>query len=251
MIKTLVVDDEPLARRRLRDLISQVEWLEQVGEAVDGDSAIAMIERLQPDLVFLDIQMPEPSGVQVVERLQERNIVPNVIFTTAYDQYAVAAFELGAVDYLLKPFGEARFRRALERMRRLVETQQGRASVERASAVVARAGSKLPLERIFVRDRDTILPVSLPAIERVEAQDDYVMIHVQRCQYLVNLRMAHLETQLPTPPFLRVHRSHIINLDHVERISSLVNSRLEIRMTSGATVPVSRARAEAIRQLVW
>ena len=250
MIRALVVDDERLARRKLRDFISQVEWLVYAGEAVDGESAMAEIERLQPNLLFLDIEMPGLSGVQVLERLQESETTPLVIFTTAYDHYAVTAFELGAVDYLLKPFGVVRFLKALDRARPLIDARQGSVSVKRASEVMERTSRKLPLERIFVRAQGGILPICLSSVHHIEAQVDYVMLYVQGHGYLVNLRMNQLETELPNPPFLRVHRSHIVNLDYVERIDAIENSRLEVRMTNGTTVPVSRVRAKDIRSML-
>jgi two-component system LytT family response regulator len=250
MVRSLVVDDERLARRKLRDLISQVEWLVYAGEAVDGETAMAEIKRLQPNLLFLDIEMPGLSGVQVLERLQEARNTPVVIFTTAYAHYAVTAFELGAVDYLLKPFGAVRFLRALDRARPLIDARQGSESVSRASEAIKRTSEKLPLERIFVRARTSILPISLSSIHHIEAQGDYVMLYVKGHGYLVNLRMNQLETELPNPPFLRVHRSHIVNLDYVEQIDTIDNSRLEVRMTDGAVVPVSRVRAQSIRSML-
>jgi len=221
-----------------------------VGEAVDGKTAVAEIERLQPDLLFLDIEMPGLSGVQMLEWLQEAENPPVVIFTTAYDRYAVTAFELGAVDYLLKPFGAVRFLKALDRARPLIDAQQGSVSVKCANEAIKRRRGKLALERIFVRARSSIMPICLSKIHHIEAQVDYVMLYVQGHGYLVNLRMNQLETQLPNPPFLRGHRSHIVNLDYVERIDTIENSRLEIRMTDGAVVPVSRVRAQSIRSML-
>lgn len=247
-MRILVVDDEPLARRRLASLIRDVRWAQQVGEATDGAAAVEAIIRLQPDIVFLDIQMPELSGMQVVEQLREIDPAPAIVFTTAYDQYAVTAFELEAVDYLLKPFGAARFVAALQRARQAVETRDARALLDRARVAMISTGSDLPIDPIFVRDGNAVVPLSLAAIERFEAQDDYVMIYTKGRHYLVSLRVTSLETRLPNPPFLRVHRSHIVNLDHVDRMISLDDSRFEVRMKSGTKVPVSRARSQEIRR---
>jgi two-component system LytT family response regulator len=247
-VRILVVDDEPLARRKLAALIADVPWTSQVGEARDGASALEAVARLRPDIVFLDIQMPELSGIQVLERLRELEPAPAVIFTTAFDQYAVTAFELEAIDYLLKPFGHRRFLAALERARNLVQMQGGVATLDRARALLSpRAGA--PFDRIFVRDGSAVLPLLLADIERIEAQDDYVMIHTQRKRYLVSLRIRDLENRLPNPPFLRVHRSHIVNLDQVDRLAGLDDARFEVRMKNGALVPVSRARSQEIRRL--
>jgi two-component system LytT family response regulator len=173
---------------------------------------------------------------------------PVVVFTTAFDQYAVTAFELEAVDYLLKPFGAPRFRAALERARQAVEAHGAFAILDRARVALATPSAAVPLERIFVRDGNAVIPLSLATIERFEAQDDYVMVHVEGRHYLVSLRVASLETRLPNPPFLRVHRSHIVNLDYVDRMVSLDDARLEVRMRGGAKVPVSRLRSKEIRQ---
>jgi two-component system LytT family response regulator len=247
-MKILVVDDEPLARRKLAALIKDVAWAEQIGEVADGTSAVEAVARLQPDIVFLDIQMPELTGIQVVERLREADPAPAVVFTTAYDQYAVTAFELEAVDYLLKPFGAARFIAALQRARQAVETRGTSAGLDRGRAALSTPSGGIPLERIFVRDGNAVVPLSLAVIERFEAQDDYVMIYSEGRHYLVSLRVASLETRLPNPPFLRVHRSHIVNLDHVDRMVSLDDARFEVRMKSGAKVPASRVRSQEIRR---
>jgi two-component system LytT family response regulator len=247
-MRIFVVDDEPLARRKLSALIKNVPWAEQIGEASDGASAVEAITCLRPDIVFLDIQMPELSGIQVVERLRMMRPAPAVVFTTAHDQYAVTAFELEAVDYLLKPFGTNRFMAALERARQAIETQGASALLDRARVALNTPSSAVPLERIFVRDGNAVVPLSLAAIERFEAQDDYVMIYAEGRHYLVSLRIANVETRLPNPPFLRVHRSHIVNLDYVDRMVSLDDGRLEVRMKSGTKVPVSRVRSKEIRQ---
>ena len=247
-MKILVVDDEPLARRKLAALIREVPWASLVGEAHDGASAVDAVTCLEPDIVFLDIQMPGLTGIEVVERLRTSRSAPVVVFSTAYDRYAVTAFELEAVDYLLKPFGAKRFLAALERARHAVETQGASAALDRARSALGAPSSAVPLERIFVRDGNAVVPLTLAAIERFEAQDDYVMIHVGGRHHLVGLRVSNLESRLPNPPFLRVHRSHIVNLDHVERMVSLDDSRLEVRMKSGAKVPVSRVRSQEIRK---
>jgi two-component system, LytTR family, response regulator len=243
----LVVDDEPLARRRLASLIADVPWATQVGEAADGVEALAEVARLSPQVVFLDVQIPELSGVQVASRLRSLQTAPSVVFTTAYDSHAITAFELGAVDYLLKPFGTRRFLEALERARLMSEAKAGGAALERAVAALG-SGGPVSRERVFVRSGNEVLPLPLDELERVEAQDDYAMIHAAGRRHLVTLRLSTLEERLPNPPFLRVHRSHIVNLDHVERISGLDDSRFEVRMKSGATVPVSRARSQELRR---
>jgi two-component system, LytTR family, response regulator len=247
MLKAFVVDDEPLARRRLAALIADVPWVAHVGEASDGAAAIEAIGRLRPDVLFLDIQMPEVSGLEVVERLRALPRPPSVIFTTAYDQYAVAAFELEALDYLLKPFSVRRFMLALERARH-ARARDCVAALDRARTLFAHPEGA-QLDRLFVREANAVLPVSLDEIQRIEAQDDYVSVHTTRRSYLLTLRIGELEQRLPNPPFLRVHRSHIVNLDHVDRMIGLDGARFEVSMKNGAVVPVSRARSQEIRRL--
>ena len=149
-VTVLVVDDEPLARRKLSVLIATVPWLAQVGEAADGASAVSVAQRLLPDVLFLDIRMPELSGLQVVERLSALPRPPLVVFTTAYDRYAVSAFELEAIDYLLKPFGRERFLRAIERVRDRLDAGAAGAALDRAQAVLRDPITGAPLDRIMV-----------------------------------------------------------------------------------------------------
>ena len=170
MTKVLIADDEPLARRTLRDHLSHVEWIEQIDEVGDGLSAIRAVDELRPELLFLDIRMPGASGIAVAEQIAHR---PYIIFTTAFDRYAVTAFEIGALDYLLKPFGRDRVRAVVER---------GRAALEHGlPPVVARAREApapgRPLTRVFVRERGRMVAVPLDGVERLEACDDYVALH--------------------------------------------------------------------------
>lgn len=169
MIRTLIVEDEPLARQTLREFAAEIEWLALVGEAADGRTAVDLINALQPDLILLDVQIPEMSGLEVLNLAEHQ---PAVVFTTAYDKYAVNAFELEAFDYILKPFGRARFQTAIERVRRRLEekfseeTQNEHAAREKPE--------KEKLTRLFVRSRDSIVPLKIDDISRFEADDDYV-----------------------------------------------------------------------------
>jgi two-component system LytT family response regulator len=246
-IRILVVDDEPPARRKLAGLIAAVPWATQVGEAADGEAAIDAALQLRPDVMFLDIQMPELSGIQVVERLAELEPSPAVVFTTAFDQYAITAFEVEAVDYLLKPFGMRRFLAALERARNIVQMRGSVAAIGRARSALAH-GQAGPSDRIFVRDGNAILPLALDEIERFEALDDYVLIYARGKRHIMSLRLGQLEDWLPDPQFLRVHRSHIVNLDHVERMEGLDDARFDVHMKSGTTIRASRARSQEIRR---
>jgi two-component system LytT family response regulator len=239
----LIVEDEPLARRRLRDLIKDVPWLECLGEVSSGRAAIAAIDELQPDLVFLDVRLPGVSGIDVLSRVRHR---PAVIFTTAYDQFAVTAFELAALDYLLKPFGRERFGRALDRARPLLAQQASAAAAERAREALSNG----PVPRLFVREAGRIVPVRTASIEWLEACDDYVVVHTQGGrQYRMNLTLSELERRLDTRAFVRVHRSHVVNLDHIVSWAPHDGSRYLITLRSGATIVASRQRSRVLRDL--
>ena len=249
-VRALIVEDEPLARRTLREIVDDVPWLELVGEAETGTRAVAMIDALTPDLVFLDIEMPELNGIEVLSRVSHE---PAVIFTTAYDRYAVSAFELEALDYLLKPFGRTRCLAALERARRALPLGAASSSmppvaplVERARGVMSDAG---PLTRLFVRDRDRIVPVAAADIERLEAADDYVEVHMKARSYLVYLTLNDFERRLDPERFIRVHRAHIVNLDFVKQLVPFDGSRMQVEMRDGTRILASRTRSKELRQL--
>jgi two-component system LytT family response regulator len=236
----LIVEDEPLARRRLRDLIKSVTWLEALGEAANGRAAIGAIDELQPDLVFLDVRLPDMTGLDVLSRVTHK---PSVIFTTAYDQFAVTAFELAALDYLLKPFGADRFTKALERARPHLENKSGAASRARE------AMTQGPVPRLFVRDAGRIVPIKVSSVERLEACDDYVVVHTATQRYRINVTLTELEERLNPHTFVRVHRSHVVNLDHVASWTPYDGSRMQVTLKSGATIMASRQRSRELRTL--
>jgi two-component system LytT family response regulator len=249
-VRALVIEDEPLARQQLRELAAGVPWLSCVGEAADGAAALRAIDELRPDLVFLDIRMPELSGLEVLERTEHE---PAVIFTTAFDQYAVAAFELGALDYLLKPFGRDRFLAAVERARRALSATHADDD-DRDSSTVARARTALGAaaglaERIFVRDRGRIVPIPVREIERLEAEDDYVAVHTRGRRFLVYLPLGEFERRLDGDRFLRVHRSHVVNLDFVTALVPFDPTRLQVEMRDGTKIMASRTRSRELRHL--
>lgn len=239
----VIVDDDALARERVKDLLSETPLVEIVGEAADGLTAVRLIDELRPDIAFLDIEMPALSGLQLLEKLTHR---PVVVFTTAYDQYALTAFELAAVDYLLKPFGLDRFKGALERA---VAAVAGRAPgpdpVERARETLAGGDT---LRRLFLRERDAILPVEVDRVSRFEADGDYVLVHAGERPYLVRLKLQDLEERLGDR-FLRVHRSHLVNLDHVRRFEPHDATRLAVVMADGTRIVASRSRSQELRRL--
>ena len=242
-VRALIVEDEPLARQQLSELIGEVSWMQCIGEAATGAAAVRIIDELEPDLVFLDIQMPELSGLEVLERISHD---PGIIFTTAFDQYAVSAFELGALDYLLKPFGRERFGAALERARRALEAGPDESVRHRVSTALTAQG---PVPRVFVRDRGKILPIPTQEIERLEAEDDYVALHARGRRFLVYVALGDLEKRLDPERFLRVHRSHVVNLDHVSALVPYDATRLQVEMRDGTKIMASRTRSRELRHL--
>jgi two-component system LytT family response regulator len=237
-----IVEDEPLARKTLRDLTAGVAWLEMIGEASDGLAAVELINERKPDLVFLDVKLPELSGLELLKRLIHE---PAVVFTTAYDQHAIAAFELAAIDYLLKPFGRQRFDQALARAREVLERRQGKPSLGEVRETLGASA----LERLLIRDGGKILPIVVREIEHLEADGDYVGVRVRGRTHLVNLPLGSIEQRLDAKRFVRVHRSHIVNLDFVETIEPYDNSQLIVRMKNGAKIIASRSGSKRLREL--
>src|SRR5713226_6026825 len=194
----LIADDEPLARRTLQEHLRSLGWVGPIHEAHDGKTAVAMANNQRPDLVFLDIVMPGATGLEVLQQLDYQ---PKVIFTTAHDQYAVTAFELGALDYLLKPFGHERLERVVRRARAVL--------IDSAAPLLSRARESLEQprarSRIFVRDGNRIIPIPVASLERVKGADDYVTICTAAREYLISLRLSDLEGHLRAANFLRIH----------------------------------------------
>jgi two-component system LytT family response regulator len=245
MIATAVIaDDEKLPREKLSGFLRDVSWLRCVGAATDGLETVELVNRLKPDLLFLDIRMPGLSGIEVLERLDHR---PAVVFTTAYDEYAVTAFELRALDYLLKPFGRKRFEATLARIRESLEIRSDTSAVQRGREALEPGR---PLRRLFVRARGRIVPVAVDDVTRFESQGDYVAIHTEGSHYLANLRMADLEKFVEPDRFLRIHRSHIVNLDYVEMMTPHHSDRLQVTMKDGTQLFASRARSKQLRKRV-
>jgi two-component system LytT family response regulator len=241
----IIVEDEPLARKTLREMLASADWLEVVGEAADGLAAVEAINTQKPDLVFLDINLPELSGLDVLKRLTHE---PAVIFTTAHDRHAVAAFELSALDYLLKPFGRARLQQALVRAREELGQAGARPPLTDARNALG-AANGAPLERILIRDGGRIVPVAVRDIERIEADGDYAAVKTRGKNLLVSLPLGDFEAKLDPDRFVRVHRAHLVNLDFVDAIEPFDNSQLLVKMKDGTKITASRAASKRLRDL--
>lgn len=241
-IRTVIVEDEGLAIDRLRACLSYLEDVEVTGEARDGQAARDLIDRLQPDLVFLDIQLPVLSGFEVLRCISHR---PAVIFTTAHNEYAVSAFEWGAFDYLLKPFDRERVALALSRF------QDRRGLRDAGTAIAERLDtteSQGQLRRFFVKQRGIAVPIDTERIVAILAEGDYCRVHLADESHLVHLPLRDFEARLPSEAFRRIHRSALINTGRIKRIET--NGRgAQVTMENGLVVGASRAGSAELKSL--
>lgn len=238
-IRAVIVDDEELARRVLREFLATEEDVEVIAECANGFDAVRTIGDARPDLVFLDVQMPKLDGFEVLELIGAE---PAVIFVTAYDSYAMRAFDAHAVDYLLKPFSRERFETALERARRRVRSQAPHppAVAPAELAAAARAPEQFA-ERIVVKDGAKVSIIPVEKLDYVQAQDDYVELHSQKRNYLKQQTISSLESALDPKQFVRIHRSCIVNIERVTKIEPYTkDSRIAI-LQDGTQLPVSRS----------
>ncbi|QYG02281.1 LytTR family DNA-binding domain-containing protein [Massilia sp. NP310] len=241
-MRTLIVDDEHLARALLREYLAAHPDVEIVGECANGFEAVKAIAEHDPDLVFLDIQMPRLDGFEVVELAGAR---PHYIFATAYDQFALRAFEVHALDYLLKPFSRERLAEALAQAR-LRAPQPARDGI--AAAVKDAQARQQPLERILIRDGARVHVVAAGSVDYIEAQDDYVRIMAGGKGYLKLQRLSELEAQLDGAVFVRIHRSFIVNVCAVERIEPVSKDNHCAVLKGGVKLPISRSGYQKIRE---
>lgn len=241
MIKAFIVDDEKLAREGIRMMLSRETDVEVVGESPDGTSAMRMISRLSPDLLFLDVRVPGLDGFELLERLQHA-AVPLVIFTTAYEKYAVKAFEARAVDYLLKPIRPDRLRDAVQRARSELEreTQSGGAGTGAAAALPS-ALRPPTLGRLVVKDRDRYLLLKAADVDWIQSAANYVQLHAHGKSYLLRVTMNELEQQLRGLNFARIHRSTIVNVDRLSEIRPSPHGDFQVILDNGTSLRLSRA----------
>ena len=245
-MRTLIVDDEALARERLKRYLANLEGVEVIGEAKDGVQAVEMIEAQSPELVLLDIQMPGLDGFGVVEALEDP---PAIIFVTAYDQYAIRAFEVHALDYLLKPFSRERLAKAIHRAQKaLAEGQDLSAQLRPLLEGLAAEGRYLT--RLAVRDRKCIRVLDADRVDWIGVEDEQVMVHVGDQAYTIRRTLTELEARLDPKRFFRAHRSAIVNLDRVQQVIPWFKGSHVLRLTTGTEVDLSRARARALRRIL-
>jgi len=243
-ITAVIVDDEELARAVLREYLAAHPEVQIIAECSNGFEAVKAVSELAPDLLFLDIQMPKLSGFEVLELVGGG---PAVVFVTAYDQYALRAFEVHAVDYLLKPFTPERLSEALDRARQRMERNEASPVPELVKET--RAASK-PIERILVKDGARVHVIPVEKIDYIEAQDDYVGIRAGGKEYLKQDTMAELESLLSPERFIRIHRSYILNIDRLMRLEPYAKDSRVAVLSDGTQLPVSRAGYARLKPLL-
>jgi len=243
-IKALIIEDEELARELLKEYLESFAVIEIAGEYADGFSGLKGIQEHKPDIVFLDIQMPKLNGFEILELLDD---APEIIFTTAFDQYAIKAFELNAVDYLLKPFSEERFReavnKAIERLRIRKKTLYSglKEHIDNSTEI---------LSRVVVKTRNEIRVIPSDQIHYIEAQDDYVMIYTLTGKFLKQKTMKFFEDHLGKNEFIRVHRSYLVRTDQINKLEPYEKNAWVVILKSGQKVPVSRSGYGLLRKVL-
>lgn len=239
-LRTLIIDDEELARRLIREYLKAHQDIDIIGECENGLQAVDAISDQQPDLVFLDIQMPKLNGFEVLDATQRKH---GVIFTTAYDQYALKAFDQHAIDYLLKPYSQQRFDEALTKARKLLVQVD-----ERVPALINQQSQQS--QRLIVRDRGQTFIIPFEQIDYIEAQDDYVQIHYAGKSLMKTQSLSELERQLPAELFVRIHRSAIIRLPALKCLERASKDSYQAAMQCGAMLPVSRSGYDRIKGML-
>jgi len=258
LLRTLVVDDEPVARAHLRALLSKRDDVTVIGECGDGRSAVDRIRSDRPDLVLLDVQMPELDGIEVVRQVGAERM-PAVVFVTAYDEHALAAFEVHALDYILKPVNRTRFHRAIDRVVRLLGSNTASEHPHAPAGATAALGSMVQdlarargatADRIVVKVADRLLFVRIAEIDYVEAADDFVRIHAGRQIYEHRSTLTQLEQRLPATRFMRIHRSTIVNVERIREFQPWFQGDWMLVLADGTKLQSGKSYRQRIRELI-
>jgi two-component system LytT family response regulator len=247
-LRLLIADDEPLIRRGLRNALANLPAVELVAECENGAQAIQEILSTQPDLVLLDVQMPDCDGLEVLRQVGPERM-PSVIFVTAYDQYAVKAFELNAVDYLLKPFDEGRLSAAIERARERLRSNDFRSAALRLQQLLE--GSHRPwAERLVVRNNDRYDFVPVDKVDWVESANNYVLLHCGPKTHMLSETLSGLEKRLDPEKFVRVHRGRIVNISRIVAAHTLMNGIYELELNTGTRLSTGRQFLDSVQRLI-
>ncbi len=255
-IKTIVVDDEPLARRRILDLLAKEADIEVVAECSDGFAALEAASKESPDLFFLDVQMPEKNGFKVIAEMPKERL-PIIIFVTAYDQYAIKAFEVHALDYLLKPFDDERFQQALDRARKQMQQKQKNefnhkllnlihSQTEQSNSEGTDAETKV-LDRFVIKELGEAILIKAEEVDYIEGEGVYVRLHLNKKSYLLRERMTELENRLNPRMFFRIHRSTIVNLERIKKLVPHFHGDYIIVLQDGTHLKLTRSRREQLQ----
>ncbi|HYL64307.1 MAG TPA: LytTR family DNA-binding domain-containing protein [Candidatus Methylomirabilis sp.] len=245
-IRTLIVDDEPLGRERIRHLLAGDPEIEVAGECSDGRQAIAAIGEHKPDLVFLDVQMPEVDGFGVLDEICGPNM-PTVIFVTAYDRYAVRAFEVHALDYLLKSFDQERFREAVRRAKEEIgRARQGELNERLAGLIEDLEARKERVTRLVIKSGGRVVFLRVEEIDWIEAADNYVRVHAGRETHLIREKLQAMERRLDPAKFLRIHRSSLVNLDRIRELQPAFHGDYVVKLIDGTELTLSRNYREKL-----
>jgi two-component system, LytTR family, response regulator len=249
-VRTLVVDDEPVARAHLRALLQARGDIEVIGECGDGATAVERIRQDSPELVLLDVQMPELDGVGVVREVGPERM-PAVVFVTAFDEHALEAFEVHALDYILKPVNRARFNRAIDRVVRLVRSEPSASRDARPlTSMVEELAAGRAQERLAVKLADRVLYLKLAEVDWIEAADDVVRIHAGRHVYEHRSTLSQMEQRLPAPRFLRIHRSTIVNVDRIREFQPWFQGDWILVLADGTRLQSGKSYRQRIRELI-
>jgi two-component system LytT family response regulator len=241
-MRAIIIEDEEPARQLIKSFLSEFNQIELVGEYSDGFSGAVAINRDKPDLIFLDIQLPKLNGFELLELLEHN---PQIIFTTAYDEHAVAAFERNATDYLLKPFSKERFAKAIDKA---LDINRNMVTPNKPSDNFSELTRDLPLNRIVVKDSKGINVIPINDIRYFEAQDDYVMIYTQKARFLKKQTLKNLEERLTSELFIRVHRSYIVNISEITKIEPYEKESYIALLKSGEKIKISASGYKTLRE---
>ena len=239
--KVIIIEDEKLARDLVKNYLKSHNNIELIGEFEDGFSGLKGINELKPDIVFLDVQMPKLTGLELLELVDE---IPNIIFTTAYDEYAIKAFDLNAIDYLLKPFSKERFDKALDKVFQKMSINN---SSKNISELKTHIKENTIIDKIVVKSNNNIHVIPLNEINYIESEDDYVMIHTLSGKHLKHQTMKFYEEHLNKSMFIRIHRSYIVNLSQVNKIEKFGKDTYHVILKDGSTLKVSRSRYQELK----
>lgn len=248
ILKTLIVDDEPIARQILREELESIHDVEIVGEADNGTAALASIQQHRPDLVLLDLEMPLMGGLEVVRNLKRAVHMPVIVIVTAYDSYAIQAFDAGAVDYLLKPVGQVRLAEAVERARRV----NRRDAAEKVAHLqeLAAAPAETPARKVVGKIGEEYFLLSASEISAFQAEGDLVWIFAGKQKYMATQTLKAMELRLSSATFRRIHRNALINADHIRKMSALSSQRWLITLSNGQEFVASKRQARAVREIL-